>query len=58
VARIEQASAASAFIAPSSRFLFPSVNSASGHVEVDDERELEKRGWPGKLRRKTYRTQA
>lgn len=58
VPRIEQASAASAFIAPSSRFLFASVNSASGHVEVDDERELEKRGWPGKLRRKTYRTQA
>ncbi|MGQ0455485.1 MAG: tyrosine-type recombinase/integrase [Hyphomicrobium sp.] len=58
VARMEQALAASAFISPTSIFLFPSVSSASGHVEVDDERELEKRGWPGKLRRKTYRTQA
>ncbi len=58
VARIKDAMAASAFISPTSTFLFPSVASASGHVEVDDERELEKRGWPGKLRRKTYRTQA
>lgn len=55
VSRIENATAASEFVSPGNRYLFPSTTSASGHVEVDDDRALR---WPGKLRRKTYRTQA
>lgn len=43
------------FMAPGSRYLFPSPTSASGHMETDDDRPLIARGWPGKLRRKTYR---
>lgn len=58
VARFDDAMAASTFINPNSRYLFPSTTSGSGHIEVDDERALEKRGWTGKLRRKTFRTQA
>lgn len=64
VTMFEDAAKAADFIAPKSKYLFPSPTAEEGFMATDDERALKdtKKGgnerWNGKLKRKTYYTQA